>query len=132
MGQSPYVATFHADSTGLDRFTAPKKCSRLHLSAWLSGPWDLPQFLSQQQSSNICWQTCYIGLLGTYLHHVISTFNTCLQGLTHQSLTNIGRGYHLVDLGFSHYYPRPSQLMILRLPLRVLPGLRLTIQSFSN
>jgi hypothetical protein len=28
--------------------TAPeKKCSRLHLSARLSGPWDPPQFLSQ-------------------------------------------------------------------------------------
>jgi hypothetical protein len=47
-GWSPYVATFHADLTELDRFTAPeKKCSRLHLSARLSGPQDPPQFLSQ-------------------------------------------------------------------------------------
>jgi hypothetical protein len=42
-GQSPYVATFHADPTELNRFTAPKKkCSRLHLSAQLSGLWDPP------------------------------------------------------------------------------------------
>jgi hypothetical protein len=40
-GQSPYVATFHADPTELNRFTAPeKKCFGLHLSARLSGPWD--------------------------------------------------------------------------------------------
>jgi hypothetical protein len=46
--RSPYVATFHESSTGLDGCTAPeKKCSWLHLSAQLSGPWDPPQFLSQ-------------------------------------------------------------------------------------
>jgi hypothetical protein len=47
-GRFPYVATFHESSTGLDGCTAPeKKCSRLHLSARLSGPWDPPQFLFQ-------------------------------------------------------------------------------------
>jgi hypothetical protein len=47
-GLSLYVVTFHADPTELDRFTAPKKmCSRLHLSARLSGPQDPHQFLSQ-------------------------------------------------------------------------------------
>jgi hypothetical protein len=47
-GQSPYVATFYTDPTELDRFIAPeKKCSRLYLSARLSGPWDPPQFLYQ-------------------------------------------------------------------------------------
>jgi hypothetical protein len=46
-GRSPYVATFHTDSAEMDRFTAPeKKCSRLYLSAQLSGPQDPPQFLS--------------------------------------------------------------------------------------
>jgi hypothetical protein len=46
--QSPYKATFHADPTLSDRFTAlEKKCSKLHLSARLSGPRDPPQFLSQ-------------------------------------------------------------------------------------
>jgi hypothetical protein len=41
------VATFRKSSTGLDGCTAPeKKCSRLHLSAQLSGMRDPPQFLS--------------------------------------------------------------------------------------
>jgi hypothetical protein len=44
----PCIATFHESSTGLDGCTAyEKKCSRVHLSAWLSGPWDPPQFLSK-------------------------------------------------------------------------------------
>jgi hypothetical protein len=87
--QSPHVATFHADPTELDRFTTPeRKCSRLHLSARLSGLRDLPQFLSQHchwssaLKSNICWWTCYVGLLGPYLQHVISIFNTCSRGQT--------------------------------------------------
>jgi hypothetical protein len=32
--------------------------------------------------SNICWWTCYIGLLGPYHQHVISTFNTCSWGVS--------------------------------------------------
>jgi hypothetical protein len=37
-GQSPYVATFHANPLELDECIAPeKKCSRLQLLAWLSG-----------------------------------------------------------------------------------------------
>jgi hypothetical protein len=62
-GRSPYAATFHTDPTELDRFTAPeKKCSRLHLSARLSGLRDPPQFLSQHNNwssalkSNTCRQ----------------------------------------------------------------------------
>jgi hypothetical protein len=47
-GRSSYVTTLHESSTGLDGCTAPeKKCSRLHLSARLSGLRDPPQFLSQ-------------------------------------------------------------------------------------
>jgi hypothetical protein len=56
------IATFHELSTGLDECPAPeKKCSRLHLSARLSGPWDPPQFLSQYNhwsnalKPNTCW-----------------------------------------------------------------------------
>jgi hypothetical protein len=86
-GQCQYVATLHANLTELDIFTTlEKKCSRLHLSAQLSGPRDPPQFLSQHNhwssalKPNICWWTGYIGLLGTYLQHVISMFNTCSQG----------------------------------------------------
>jgi hypothetical protein len=47
-GQSPYVATFHTNPTELDGWTTPeKKCSHLYLSARLSSPRDLPQFLFQ-------------------------------------------------------------------------------------
>ncbi len=48
--------------------------------------------------SNICWWTCYIGLLGPYHQHTIGIFNTCLRVLTHQSLTDIGGGYHIENL----------------------------------
>jgi hypothetical protein len=122
-GQSLYVATFHADPTELDRFTTPeKKCSRLHLSAWLSGPWNPPQFLSQHNywssalKPNIYWQTGYISLLGPYHQHVISTFNTCSWGLTHRSLTDIGGGYNLGGVGLPHHTPRPSQPTFLCFP----------------
>jgi hypothetical protein len=54
----------------------------------LSDPQVPPQFLSPNIywssvfKSIICWWTCYIGLLGPYLQHVISTFNTCSKGAT--------------------------------------------------
>jgi hypothetical protein len=71
----------------------------------------------------------YIGLLGPYHQHVISTFNTCSQGSTHRSLTNTGGGYNLRGVGFSHHTPRSSQLAVLRFPLMALPGLMLTIST---
>jgi hypothetical protein len=60
-GRSSYMATFYESSTGLDRCAAlKKKCSRLHLLARLSGPWDPPQFLSQHShwSSALKPSTC--------------------------------------------------------------------------
>jgi hypothetical protein len=122
-GRGPYVATFHAYSTKLDRFTAPKKkYSWLHLSAQLSGPWDLPQFSPNHNhwnsalKPNICWWTCYIGLLGPYHQYVISTFNICSRGPTHRSLTDIGWGYNLGGDGLLHHIPQPSQPTILYFP----------------
>jgi hypothetical protein len=103
--------------------TAPKKkCSWLHLSARLSGPRDLLQFLSQHNhwssrvKPSIYWRTCYIDLLGPYLQHVIGTFNTCSRGLTHQSLTDTGGSYNLGGAGFPHHSLRPSQPTLLRFP----------------
>jgi hypothetical protein len=122
-GQSPYVATFHADPTELDRFTAPeKKCSRLYLSARLSGLRDPPYFLSQHNhgsralNPNIYWWIGYISLLGTYHQHVISTFNTCSRGSTHWSLTDTDGDYNLGDVGLPHHTPWPSQPMVLHFP----------------
>jgi hypothetical protein len=120
---APYVATFHAYSTKLNRFTAPKKkYSWLNLSAQLSGPWDLPQFSPNHNhwnsalKPNICWWTCYIGLLGPYHQYVISTFNICSRGPTHRSLTDIGWGYNLGGDGLLHHIPQPSQPTILYFP----------------
>jgi hypothetical protein len=57
-----------------------------------------------------------LDFLGPYLWHAIGTFNTCSQGLTHQSLTNTGGGYNLGHNDFPHHTARPSQPMVLRFP----------------
>jgi hypothetical protein len=122
----------------MDTIVPEKMCSQLHLSARSSGPRDPPQFLFQHNywssrlKSNICWWTYYISLLGPYLKHVISTFNTCSRGLTHRSLINTGGCYNLGDAGLPHHTPHPSQPMILRFPLRALSDLRLTIQPLPT
>jgi hypothetical protein len=116
--KSLYVVTFHANPTELDRFTTlEKKWSQLHLSAQLSGLWNPPQFLSQHNhwssvlKPNICWWIGYIGLLGLYLQHVISTFNICSREPTHQSLIITGGGYNLGGVGLPHHTTQPSQPM---------------------
>jgi hypothetical protein len=121
--RSSYVATFHADITELDRFTASeKKYSWLPLFAWLSGLWDPSQFLSQHNhwsstlKPNIYWWICYISLLGPYHQHMISTFNTCSWGPTYQSLTDTGGGYNLRGADLLHHTPRPFQPRILHFP----------------
>jgi hypothetical protein len=98
------MATFYESSTGLDRCAAlKKKCSRLHLLARLSGPWDPPQFLSQQAIEVVRLNQALVGgrllgLLGPYHWHVISTFNTCSWVPTPQSLTDTDGGYHIENL----------------------------------
>jgi hypothetical protein len=57
--------------------------------------------------------TDYISLLGPYLQYVLSTFNTCSRGPTHQSLTNTGRCYNLRDASLSYHTPLPSQPTVL-------------------
>jgi hypothetical protein len=76
----------------------------------LIDPWVLTQFLSQAnqwsnrlQPSFCRWQV--LGLLGPYHQHVIGNFNTCSQGPTHRSLTDIGGGYSLEGTGFPHTLP---------------------------
>jgi hypothetical protein len=75
--------------------------------------------------------TSYIDLLGSYHQHVVITFNTCLRGATHRSLTNTSGGYNLEGVGFPHHTPRPSKPMVLRFSLVALPGLRLTNFNIS-
>jgi hypothetical protein len=54
---------------------------------------------------NIYWRICCIGLLGPYHQHVISTFNTCSQGPTHQSLTDTSKNYNLRCAALPHHTP---------------------------
>jgi hypothetical protein len=65
---------------------------------------------------NICWRIAYIGLIGAYLQHVISTFNTCSQGPTHLSSIDTGEGYNLGGVGLPNHTSRPSQMTALRFP----------------
>jgi hypothetical protein len=65
---------------------------------------------------NICWWTCYIGLLCPYHQHMLSTFNTCSQGPTHRSLTDTGGGYNLWDGGLPQHTSWPSQPTVLHFP----------------
>jgi hypothetical protein len=105
-GWSPYVAIFHESSAGLDGCTAPeKKCSQLHLSARLSGPWDTPQFLSQHshwssalKPSTCRWQTSRLTgpispICDRYIQYLLngttpSVLNQRRQGLTHRKSQN--------------------------------------------
>jgi hypothetical protein len=77
---------------------------------------------------NIYWRIGYIGLLGLYHQHVISTFNTCSQRPTHQSLTDTGGGYNHGGASLPYHTPRPSQPTISTFHLRAPPDLRLNIQ----
>jgi hypothetical protein len=133
-GQSPYVATFHTDPIELNGYITPeKKCFPLHLSVRLSGPRNMPQFLSQHNhwssalKPSIYWRICYIGLLGPHRQHVINTFNTCSWGPTHWSLTDTSGGYNIEGVDFPHHSSHPYQSTVLRFPLWVPSGLRLTI-----
>jgi hypothetical protein len=70
-----------------------------------------------------------LGLLGTYHQYTISTFNTCLRGSTHRSLTDTCGGYNIRCASCHITLPdlnRWSSAFHLRAP----PGLRLLIQQF--
>jgi hypothetical protein len=58
----------------------------------------------------------YISLVGSYLQHVIITFNTCSRGPIHRFLTDTGGGYNLGGADFPQHSPCPSQPTILHFP----------------
>jgi hypothetical protein len=127
-GQSPYVATFHESSTELNRSTAPRKRAHIPIHSTSASqstgldPVSLPQqSLKQWEKVKHLLATSYISLLGSYVQHVISTFNTCSLGPTHRSLTNTGGRYNLWGSDFPHHTPRPSQPTVLRFFLMVPP-----------
>jgi hypothetical protein len=72
--------------------------------------------LNQRSSgeSQIYVDSRLLGLSGSYLLYVVSTFNTSSRGPTHQPLTDTGRGYKLRGASFPHHTLWPSHPMILR------------------
>jgi hypothetical protein len=111
-GQSLYVATFHESSTELSRPTAPEKRAPkiIHnaptdrsVSPYLVS---LPsQPMKQWGQSQASIESRLLGLLDPYHQHVTGTFNTCSQGPTHRSLTDIGGDYNRGGVGFPHTTP---------------------------
>jgi hypothetical protein len=92
--QSPYVATFHESSTALDKGTALEKKELLTTSPTYrlidlgSHPVFLPlTTIEAVEKGKHLLATSYVGLLWSYLQHVISKFHTSSRGITHQSLT---------------------------------------------
>jgi hypothetical protein len=56
--------------------------------------------------------------------HAIGTFNTCLRGPTHRSLTNTGRGYCLGGASLPHTTLRPFQSVVSAFHVWAPPGLQ--------
>jgi hypothetical protein len=120
--RSLYVATFHTNPTELDRFTTPdKKCSRLYLSAWLSGPRVPPQFLSQHShwssalKPNICRQqtTRLTGPISPTCDRYVQYL---LMGANPSVLNRHRRGLQPCRCWLANTTSRPSQPTILHFP----------------
>jgi hypothetical protein len=120
-GWSPYVATFHADPTELDRFTVPqKKCSRLHLSTWLSGPRCL-NFSSNITIKAVHLSQTYVDEQATRLTGPISLacdqyVQYLLTGVNPSVLNQHRWGLQPWKCRLATSHPRPSQLTTLYFP----------------
>jgi hypothetical protein len=66
----------------------------------------LNQKNSRLKSGFYRWQATR--LTGSIYKYAIGTFNTCLRGSTHRSLTDTGGAYNLGGAGFPHLTPQPS------------------------
>ncbi len=132
-GRSPYVVTFHEASTDLDRSHCSQEKRALDTiystpADRSAGPYpvSLPnQPLKQWGQNQSSIDGRLLGLPDPYHWHAIGTFNTCSQGLTHQSLINTGGGYHLGALNFRSDHSSSFPSSILHFPLIAPPGLQL-------
>jgi hypothetical protein len=106
-GWTPYGATFLESSTELRRLTTPEKQGSRHHSAPAdrsASPYPaslLSQPMKQWRQRQTSINGRLLGLLGLYHQHAIVTFNTCSRVPTPRSLTNIGGGYHIENLGIA-------------------------------
>jgi hypothetical protein len=55
-------------------------------------------------------------LTGPIYQHAIDTFNACMWGPTHWSLTDTDGGYNLGDAGFPPHTAQPSHPTVLHFP----------------
>jgi hypothetical protein len=118
------IATFRESSTDLDGSHNSREKGipdyTLRTSADRSvgpNPVSLPLSTKEVVGLSQCSiNSMQLGLLGPYLRHVASTFNTCSWVPTSWSLTNIGRGYNLGRVSYPHHTPQPSQPMVLHFP----------------
>jgi hypothetical protein len=108
---------------GQSHCSREKWLSTQSTSRQMTDPWVRTQFLSwanqwSSEESQTSIDSRLLGLSGPYHRYVIDTFNTCLRGSTHWSLTDTDRGYHLEGANFSHTTLRPSQPMVPSFPLK--------------
>jgi hypothetical protein len=114
---------FVMSSTAMDIVTAPEKKGSWHNPQHADWPIRgfIPSFSPETaieavgvKSPSVSNQL--LGLPGPYHRHTIGTFNTCLQGPTHRSLTNTDESYNLEGVGFPHTTPWPSQPVVSTFP----------------
>jgi hypothetical protein len=134
ISRGPHIATFREVFNRFEQIHCPREEGLLtqFTARRLIGPHVRTQFLSQNsqwnsgERSSFCWQPA-TRLTGSIYQYAIDTFNTCLRGPTHQSLTNTGGGYDPEGASFSHTTFRPSQPMVFTFHLSAPPGFRLSI-----
>jgi hypothetical protein len=118
-------------STSMDRDTAPEKKGSRHNPQHDGWPihGSVPSFSPELAIKAVGVKPPSIdgrllGLPGPYHRHTIGTFNNCLRGPTHRSLTDTGRGYSHEGADFPQTTPRPSQPIVFTFYLRALPSLQ--------
>jgi hypothetical protein len=118
--------------------TAPEKKDSQHNPqlGWVIRR-SITQFPSQHRhwssnESQISVDSRPLGLPGPYHRYAIGTFNTCSRGLTHQSLTNISRGYNLVGAGLPTPLPNLPNQRSYTFHLMAPPSPRLSIQPLPT
>jgi hypothetical protein len=111
-GQSLYMATFHESSTELSRHTAPKKKGSQHNPQRTANrstapyPASLPsQPMKQWGAKPSIYQRPATRFTGSISPVCDQYVQYCSQGLTHQSLTDIGGGYNLGGASFPRTTP---------------------------
>jgi hypothetical protein len=129
------VATFRESSTGLDGCTTPENApDSTSQPGWVAHRTHIIFSLNTVIEA-VCLSQAPVdgrlfGFLGLYHQHTIGTFNTCLLGPTHQSLTDTGGGYSLEGACLPHHTPRHSQSTVIHIPQGP-PSLRLSNSSIS-